>query len=164
MTIISDITGVEFLNSAFVFILILFVTQWTISAFAKRTRKFSVIEQSRDTDLQNIEILTFEIRHLCIEYWSKNLNASEHYVLGQSIIARFDFLEIIIIRLFRNDKTKRQELAILFDLFYNHCTGRDFLSNNRKQRPILIKNIEKFAYSLVDMSIEYRRKLPFERL
>ena len=164
MTIISDVTGVEFLNSAFLFILILFITQWTISVFAKRTRKISVIEQSRDNDLQNIEVLIFEIRHLCIEYWSQTLNSSEQYVLGHSILARFDFLEILIIRLFGNNQSKRQELLTLLKFFQNQCTGHDFLTNNRKQRPILVRNIENITYTLVDLCVEYRRKLPFEKL
>ncbi len=163
MTIISDITGIEFLNSAFVFILILLVTQWTIAIFARRSRKVSVIEQSRDSDLQNIEVLTFELRQLCIKYWSSVLNSSEQFVLGQSIVARFDFLEILIIRLFRNDQKKRQELLILHELFYNHCTGLDFLRGNREQRLVLVKKIEKYTYTFVDLCLEYRRKLPFEK-
>ena len=162
MTIISDITGIEFLNSAFIFVIILLITQWTISIFAKRTRKSSAIEQSRDSDLQNIELLTFEIRSMCLKYWTKEFDSADQFVMGQSIIARFDFLEVLILRLFKNDQNKLRALLNLYKLYKDYCTGHDFLSNDRKLRPLLVKNIEKYAYSVADLSLEFRRKLPFE--
>ena len=163
MTNIGDSLGVEILFPALAFLLGVIITQWINSLFAKKIRKHSVIELSRDSDLQNIEILVFEIRKLSIDYWSNSLSFNEQLVLGHSIAARFGFLGMLISRLFVNFPDEQNILRRNLRSFTFWCTGNDFLSQNRKLRPYLTKNIEDLAYKIVDLSIEYRRRLPFEK-
>ena len=148
--------------------IIIFIICYTIAKIGEffilsnqRVRKD--IELRRDLDVSKIEEVTFQIRDLALKYRRENTSSEKKVEFGNSITARIDYLDDLIYRLFEFDMIKRDAVYEIFAKYCHACSGFDFFGENSSNIPQLSNVIESYAYELVDLSMNLRRKLPFEK-
>lgn len=120
----------------------------------------TTIEARRNSDLERIEQVAFEIRDLACTYWSSSGGAEGQKRLTASITGRLSFLAAMIDELFKSHSDECRSAQEVLRRFHESCSEGDFGVIARDPEPERCQDIERFAYELVHRTASLRRNLP----
>jgi hypothetical protein len=116
-------------------------------------------DAQRSDDLAAIERVTFEVRDLAADYWSKDPDQPRDKVAEGAIVGRLTFLTELSEELFRSRVLSLREMQMAVNRFDVTCTSGDFGSHIRTADSGKCRDIEIAAYRLVHTAKSQRRKL-----
>ena len=118
-----------------------------------------IVESRRDSDMERMETVTFEIRDKACDYWCVPITGHEHIRVAASINARLTFLGSRIEELFGIDTPAYEYITKKLNLFHIACTDHEFDVDSRSPEPERNVDIELYAYHLVHAIDQKRRSL-----